>query len=174
MKKCRLLEDVKRGDWLLVDRKTEHAKKAKVEKLQGVPKEYELSIAWDGDAFLATALQSGHTGDTIDYAPRLLSKTQLEDSVWLSSTTPASADALDARVLKQMALYEVTNGKHGFSYVRVYVWASSEERALRLAKAKFKSRGQTASDGQYDVEKLFSASDAEFVTEPDSEGWLNQ
>lgn len=36
-----------------------------------------------------------------------------------------------------MILYEATNGYEGESYVRCYVWAGTEELALRLATEKF-------------------------------------
>jgi hypothetical protein len=41
-----------------------------------------------------------------------------------------------------MKLYEATNGFMRFSYVRAYVIAENEERALQIAKDKFKENNR--------------------------------
>lgn len=83
-----------------------------------------------------------------------------------------------------MNLYEVVNGYIGQSYVRVYVCAKSEPRALELAQDTFKRYsdklvqdiGKNAGyEKQYwtnlRAKPLFLGSNIEFVTEPSDCGW---
>lgn len=48
-----------------------------------------------------------------------------------------------------MKLYEVTNGYLGFSYVRCYVIAESEERAVEIAREKYKAASIGYKDAYY-------------------------
>lgn len=68
-----------------------------------------------------------------------------------------------------MSLYDATNGYTGESYVRVYVWASSETEARKLADAAFaasKTPGPTTG-----LRLLMRAGAAPFATTPDDAGW---
>lgn len=70
-----------------------------------------------------------------------------------------------------MSLYEITNGYVGTSYVRVYAWAPSEERALELAKESFGADDRLKSKA-LEVKLLFSASYPEFCTRPSDDGFV--
>ena len=65
-----------------------------------------------------------------------------------------------------MQLYEATNGYIGESYVRLYVWAKSQERATELAREKFKN-----GKDQIVLELLFSSDTSEFCTDVSDNGW---
>ena len=65
-----------------------------------------------------------------------------------------------------MNFYEITNGAVGESYVRVYAWAMTKERALELAIESFGSNKK-----RLEVKLLFSASFTEFCTRPSDEGF---
>lgn len=67
-------------------------------------------------------------------------------------------------MMPEMSLFEATNGAEGNSYVRLYVWAASIERAEELAAKQFDSRN-------FEVTELFKASEEEFVTKPSSDGF---
>lgn len=76
------------------------------------------------------------------------------------------------------ALYECTNGYMGTSYVRVYVWADSDEHARALALVAFGTDRETRpwrdSESYVRIDecrKLFDASAEPFVTTPNDEGW---
>lgn len=75
------------------------------------------------------------------------------------------------------ALYEVTNGYIGESYVRVYVWAISEAQALELAQQSFKSaHPNNRSDYSEDLtaKLLFKSDSAPFATRPSDDGWRDR
>lgn len=65
-----------------------------------------------------------------------------------------------------MQLYEATNGYVGQDYVRLYVWAKSQERATELALQKFKNGRD-----KIVLELLFSADTSEFCTDVSDTGW---
>jgi len=69
-----------------------------------------------------------------------------------------------------MNLYEITNGYTGESYVRVYAWASSEKRALELAKESFGIANRLKTK-DLEIKLLFSASYPEFCTRPSDDGF---
>lgn len=62
-----------------------------------------------------------------------------------------------------MNLYRATNGYMGESYVRVIVVAKNEQRALKLAKEKFKS------ESKHYGEKFYSNLEAEFLGSAEKE-----
>jgi len=74
-------------------------------------------------------------------------------------------------------LFEITNSFYGYSYVRAYAWVEDVDKALRLAREKFKEKEQ----GFYDprpkywenlkAKKLFCADVGAFCTNPSDEGW---
>ena len=74
-------------------------------------------------------------------------------------------------------LYEVTNGYVGFTYVRVYVYAESEKRAIDLAAQSFQADAAGRYPASYyrrsklKATLLFCDGDAEFATKPSDEGW---
>lgn len=73
-----------------------------------------------------------------------------------------------------MSLYEVTNGYHGESYVRVYVWCASEHMALKLAKESFReAAGNHGADYWTNLraEFLFSADNESFASKPSNNGF---
>lgn len=67
-----------------------------------------------------------------------------------------------------MALYEAVNGYLGESYVRVYVWAASEDEARRLANAAFEAAGMSLTTH---IRFLFASKSVSFATTPDDSGW---
>ena len=69
-----------------------------------------------------------------------------------------------------MTLYEVTNGSCGESYVRVYVWCDSEEKALSMARRAFTTGGKDFK--RLSAHALLSEYDAPFATNPSDSGWV--
>ncbi len=76
-----------------------------------------------------------------------------------------------------MQLYEATNGWTGESYMRVYVWAENEHRALTAAIYAFQSNAPTAykqRDAYWkdvQIKKLFDSSAGMFSTAPSDSGF---
>ena len=73
---------------------------------------------------------------------------------------------------KRMNLYVVTNGWTGESYVRVYVVAATEARALELARESFKREH----DDPRNWETLFvnhtlALDGSEYASVPSDSGW---
>lgn len=66
-----------------------------------------------------------------------------------------------------MNLYRVTNGYIGESYVRVLIIAKNEERALELAKEKFKSESDNYGEAYYSNLKaeLLGSAEKELICE---------
>lgn len=76
------------------------------------------------------------------------------------------------------ALYEVTNGWMGESYLRCYAWADSEEEALDLAQARFAQRAESkgspefSARGKLSCMRLFAAEGSDsFATLVSDSGW---
>ena len=67
--------------------------------------------------------------------------------------------------IESMCLFEICNGYTGCSYLRSYVWASSEARAIEIFKGKY----PRYSIGT--IKRLLQADESEFITEHDDEGW---
>lgn len=79
-----------------------------------------------------------------------------------------------------MILYEITNRFIGESYVRVYVWAQSEDRAKALAIEAFKKDAESRGSDLYECEQrcvvktcrvLFAAWEPEFFSIPSDSGF---
>lgn len=73
-----------------------------------------------------------------------------------------------------MYLFEVTNGFIGESYIRVYVWADSEEAALAFARQTYQDNAKNYGEHYWSnlhCRKLFSQTDSSFCTLPDDAGW---
>lgn len=66
-------------------------------------------------------------------------------------------------------LFEITNGAIGESYVRVYAWADSEDRALELAHEQFLLAGKSFVN--LHAVRLFAEGMDEFCTAPSDCGW---
>lgn len=74
------------------------------------------------------------------------------------------------------ALYEATNDYMGESYTRCYVWADSEDDAVRLAREAFEAdRKDMRYPDEYvsnvRVGRLFLADSPSFVTKVSDNGW---
>lgn len=67
-----------------------------------------------------------------------------------------------------MALYEITNGLTGESYIRCYVWAESREHAFQLAGDRHK---QLDHYSKWRCQKLFDANAEPFATEWSDSGF---
>ena len=73
---------------------------------------------------------------------------------------------------KRMNLYVVTNGWTGESYVRVYVVAATEARALELAGASFREQEERPRYWQnLYIDLLHTFDGSELVTAASDEGW---
>lgn len=76
-----------------------------------------------------------------------------------------------------MWLFEAVNGWTGESYIRCYVWAENDERALELAREAFKKEAITNYDANEDfwrnvrIYYRFDNASPEFVTIPSGSGW---
>lgn len=68
-----------------------------------------------------------------------------------------------------MKLYEVINGYCGFSALRVYVIANSEEDAIKMASKKYKED----SDGMYS-EKYWKNLKAKCLCEDTAKEWSSE
>jgi hypothetical protein len=68
-----------------------------------------------------------------------------------------------------MTLFEATNGSFEPGYVRVYVWAATEKRAIQLARARFEQHGYPV--GRLRIRSLFDDGSSEFCTVPSESGW---
>lgn len=66
-----------------------------------------------------------------------------------------------------MKLYEVISGGIGNSYVRAYVWAEDEPKALELYRRRNPKRTIE------EVKELFDQSSPPFSTLADDDGWEN-
>jgi len=70
-----------------------------------------------------------------------------------------------------MKLYEITNGYTGYSYVRVYVVADNEKKAIELAREKFK---EEAEDRIAYNEKYYNNLEAEVMCENVCQEWVSE
>ena len=74
-----------------------------------------------------------------------------------------------------MNLYEATDGRMGYAYVRAYVWARSEEEAYKLAFDAFWADcdefGRERLRESLKLELLFQEDASPFCTCPSDTGW---
>ena len=70
------------------------------------------------------------------------------------------------------ALYEITNGWTGCSYVRLYVWADDPAEAHELAWEKYQEQYPDSEIEKLQMVKLFDSNRESFATEPNDEGFV--
>ena len=70
-----------------------------------------------------------------------------------------------------MKLFEIRNGYHGESYVRVYAWAETKEEAIALAQKSFTESKAYPLDSRLEIKELLDQSTGRFVSLPSDSGF---